>query len=134
MAKKIDIIHAYRHLYRAGLKAVCYAQPASTDIRNLLRRSFRAPNATFEDRPIKRTIWFLKNAAKSTGIEHKVVRNILFVSYWKEMTARSQTPRWSDIVSPRSKKEYEHHTAPRQSLSFSPPCHLLVILKQNMDG
>ncbi|KAF3766211.1 DUF1763-domain-containing protein [Cryphonectria parasitica EP155] len=76
-----DVVRAYRHLYRSALKAVCYSQPASTVVRGQLRQAFRAPDAKFDERAIQRTVWFLKNAARNNGIEHRIVRNMLFVKW-----------------------------------------------------
>lgn len=94
-----EVIHAYRHLWRAGLRAVCYSYPARTHLRNLLRRAFRAKDAQRDERAIKRTIWFLKNAAREVGIEHKIVKNILMVHYWKDFVAHQERPSWQQIVS-----------------------------------
>lgn len=95
-----EIIHAYRHLYRAALRAVCYSQPASTVARNQLRGAFRHKHATFDERAIRRTVWFLKNAAKDTGIEHKIVKNLLFVKFWKDNVGKLDRPAWKAIVEP----------------------------------
>lgn len=102
-----EVIHAYRRLFRAGLRAVCYSYPARTSLRNLLRRAFRAKDAQLDERAIKRTIWFLNNAAREVGIEHRVVKNILMVSYWKDTVATQERPSWLKIVNgTASKKPY----------------------------
>lgn len=98
------IIHAYRHLHRAALQAVCYSQPASTVVRQQLRSAFRASDATYRERAIKRTIWFLKNAAKEAGVEHRVIRNILMVKWWREQTAKNERPTWKAIAEGTSPK------------------------------
>ncbi|QSZ33396.1 hypothetical protein DSL72_002984 [Monilinia vaccinii-corymbosi] len=85
-----DHIHAYRNLYRALLHAVQYAKPARYMGRNILREEFRkADPATFDPVRIDNTIAFLNLATKETGLEHKLVKNLLRVKYergiqWKE--------------------------------------------------
>lgn len=99
-----QIIRAYRHLYRASLRAVCYSQPASTVARDQLRSEFRARDGVFDERAIKRTIWFLKNAAKYSGIEHKVVRNLLFVRWWKKHAGQLDRPTWKALADGKGPK------------------------------
>lgn len=77
-----DYIYAYRSLYRALLHAVQYAKPARYMGRNLLRDEFRKGDpATFDQARINNTIKFLNLAAKETGLEHKLVKNLLRVQY-----------------------------------------------------
>ncbi|KAF7874150.1 hypothetical protein EAF04_002822 [Stromatinia cepivora] len=90
-------IYAYRGLYRALLHAVQYAKPARYMGRNMLRDEFRKGNPeTFDQIRIDNTIKFLKLAAKETGLEHKLVKNLLRVQYergvqWK-MQLKERTP------------------------------------------
>ncbi|KAF4462994.1 complex 1 [Fusarium albosuccineum] len=79
MATNIEIVHAYRHLYRSLLKAVQYATPSRFIALEQLRTAFRDRGATFDPRGVKRTIWFLEAAAKERGMEHKILKNLLFV-------------------------------------------------------
>jgi hypothetical protein len=81
---QVEVIHAYRRLYRAALRAVCYSQPASTVARNQLRRAFRDKKSTFNNDTVRRTVWFLDNAARERGTEHKIVKNLLFTQYCRE--------------------------------------------------
>ncbi|KUI67455.1 hypothetical protein VM1G_11495 [Cytospora mali] len=92
---KEEVIHAYRHLYRAALKAVCYSKPASFVARDQLRRAFRSRGATFDGKAIRRTIWLLHNAARERGIEHQIVRNILLTQFWR---SKEGSPSWKSIV------------------------------------
>ena len=79
-ASKQDIIKAYRNLYRAGLRAVQYSSPARYTLRDRLRRAFRAsPASDFDQQRILNTLEFLDGAAKTTGIEHHIVRSLLMV-------------------------------------------------------
>ncbi|KAB8290670.1 hypothetical protein EYC80_008311 [Monilinia laxa] len=85
-----DYVYAYRDLYRALLHAVQYAKPARYMGRNMLREEFRKGDpATFDLARINNTIKFLNLATKETGLEHKLVKNLLRVKYergvqWKE--------------------------------------------------
>ncbi|KAJ3530301.1 hypothetical protein NM208_g9385 [Fusarium decemcellulare] len=79
MAANIEIVHAYRHLYRSLLKAVQYSMPSRFIALEQLRTAFRERGATFDPRGVKRTIWFLEAAAKERGMEHKILKNLLFV-------------------------------------------------------
>ncbi|KAM0155516.1 hypothetical protein ACHAPG_005864 [Botrytis cinerea] len=80
-----DYIYAYRGLYRALLHAVQYAKPARYMGRNMLRDEFRKGNPkTFDQRRINNTITFLNLAAKETGLEHKLVKNLLRVKQLRE--------------------------------------------------
>ena len=83
-ASKQDIIRAYRNLYRAGLRAIQYSAPARFTFRDHLRRAFRAsPASDFDQQRVLNTLEFLDGAARTTGIEHHIVRNILVV-WWHE--------------------------------------------------
>ncbi|KAM0249130.1 hypothetical protein ACHAP5_003070 [Fusarium lateritium] len=75
----IEVIRAYRNLYRNLLKAVQYSVPARFVARDQIRRAFREPGATYDERGIKRTIWFFKAAAREKGLEDKILKNLLRV-------------------------------------------------------
>ncbi|TGZ80393.1 DUF1763-domain-containing protein [Ascodesmis nigricans] len=81
---KTQILHAYRHLYRAGMAAVHYAVPARYDMGNKLQRAFRnEPIENFDQERIDNTVNFLWVAARENGIEHKIVKNLCVVDYWR---------------------------------------------------
>lgn len=79
MASKIEVIHAYRHLYRGLLQAVQFAKPARYVARDQIRKAFREPDATLDPEGVKRTVWFLEAAAKERGLEHRILKNLLKV-------------------------------------------------------
>lgn len=86
-----EIVQSYRQLYRYGLQAVQYSSPARHTLKHRLERAFRNGNAAdFDAEKIKNTIEFLKNAAKSRGIEHRIVKNLLFVWWWEKSQRRDQ--------------------------------------------
>jgi hypothetical protein len=71
------IVLAYRHLYRAGLRAVSYTTPNRYVLRDRLRRAFReSPTSDFEPERIANTVQFLNNAAKDRGLEHRLVKSL----------------------------------------------------------
>ncbi|RYC61815.1 hypothetical protein CHU98_g4395 [Xylaria longipes] len=75
------IIHAYRHLYRGLLHAVQFSKPARYTARNQLRRAFREKGAKYDYRGIARTIRFLDAATRERGLEHRVLKNLLFIAW-----------------------------------------------------
>lgn len=102
-----EVIHAYRHLFRAGLKAVCYSFPARYCVRDLLRGAFRSKDAQFDERAIRRTLWFVKAAGRELGMEHKLVKNMLMVHYWRQQVGAKERVPWSQIVKETGpKKKY----------------------------
>lgn len=84
-----EVIHAYRNLYRWLLRAVQYSTPARYTARDQLRRAFREPGQgggekALDSDGVKRTIWFLQAAAKETGLEHRILKNLLKVAWHRE--------------------------------------------------
>lgn len=86
----VEVLHAYRHLTRAALRAVQYATPAHYVVRKHVRDAFRASSAAdFDREKIARTLEFLRTAAKTRGVEHRVIRNIVRV--WGEKNIQRYT-------------------------------------------
>ena len=100
------IIHAYRDLYRHGLRAVQYTVPQRYIIRDRLRRAFRESSPSdFEQPRIDNTIELFKAAAKDTGIEHRLIKNLCHV--WHEeprQWASRPRGRYVDVLNPPSFK------------------------------
>ena len=79
------IVSAYRDLYRSGLHAVQYSKPSRYTLKNILDNAFRKGSvAEFDALKIANTKLFLDNAAKSNGLEHKVIKNLLLVRWWEK--------------------------------------------------
>lgn len=78
---EIEVIHAYRHLYRGLLRAVQFSKPARFIARDQLRTAFREKKATLDSRGVSRTLRFLDAAAKARGMEHRVLKNLLLISF-----------------------------------------------------
>jgi hypothetical protein len=79
-----EMIYAYRNLYRGLLHAVQYSKPARYIARDQLRDAFRKEHpSSFNQEKIDRTVEFLRFAARETGLEHRVVKNLLHTAYWE---------------------------------------------------
>ncbi|KAI0974769.1 DUF1763-domain-containing protein [Xylaria arbuscula] len=89
----LNVIHAYRHLYRALLHAVQFAKPARYTARNQLRRAFREKGAHYDARGIVRTIFFLKAAARERGLEHRVLKNLIMIAWHRY----DDSPNWKHV-------------------------------------
>lgn len=82
MAEPHKVLLAYRHLYKAALRAVQYSKPSRYTARDCLRRAFRSePASNLKPQAIARTLEFLDGAARAKGIEHKLVKNLLHVQW-----------------------------------------------------
>lgn len=77
-----EIVRAYRNLYRGVLHAIQYAKPGRYVARNQIRRAFRTGESSeFDQAKIDRTLKFLGYAAKENGLEHKILKNLLFTEF-----------------------------------------------------
>ena len=77
-----EIILAYRHTYKALLRAVQYSIPSRHTARDRVRHAFRTSKPEDYDRiKLGRTLELLDNAAKARGIEHRIVKNLMHVWY-----------------------------------------------------
>jgi hypothetical protein len=75
-----QILHAYRHLYRHGLRAVQFSKPARYTLRNRLRLAFRKGTpAELNTQKTNNTLKFLQYATVESGLEHKILKNLLLV-------------------------------------------------------
>lgn len=84
MTSREAIIHAYRHLWRQGLRAVQFSKPARYTLRDTLRLAFRKGSASeFDPSRIQNTLEFLRYATEQKGLEHKIVKNLMFV-WWSQ--------------------------------------------------
>ncbi|KAF9887437.1 hypothetical protein FE257_010154 [Aspergillus nanangensis] len=87
--KRQAIVHAYRHLYRAGLKVISYSTPSRHVLLRTLRSSFRtSPPEDFNPHKITNTLHFLQRASDVAGLEHKIVKNLMMVRYWEQPQVR----------------------------------------------
>ncbi|KAK7980104.1 hypothetical protein PG990_002968 [Apiospora arundinis] len=90
----LEVIHAYRHLYRGLLHAVQFSKPARYVARHQLRTAFEESGATFDAKSVANTIGFLDAAARSRGPEHKVLKNLLMIAYFRLYGHR---PSWKHV-------------------------------------
>ncbi|KAM3531678.1 hypothetical protein MY4038_004361 [Beauveria bassiana] len=99
MASRQEVLHAYRHLYKGLLRGVHYSIPARYIVRDQIRLAFRerlaaaapvtatvptttttttaAAAAGWDAEAIKRTLWFLSAAGRQSGLEHRILRNLV---------------------------------------------------------
>jgi hypothetical protein len=83
------ILHAYRNLYRNALRATHRSTPAKHVIRETIRTAFRTESAMhFNLQRVKNTENFLKRAERNTGMEHRILKNLLHVRYWQHHAKR----------------------------------------------
>lgn len=104
MMADLEIIHAYRHLYRGLLHAIQFSKPARYTALHQLRRGFREKGAKYDPRGVTRTVLFLRAAARERGMEHQVLRNLLIVAWYRY----ENTPTWRqaqiEIEAPQKKQ------------------------------
>ncbi|KAJ5112114.1 hypothetical protein N7532_000159 [Penicillium argentinense] len=80
----LSVLHAYRHLYRQGLKVIRYSKPSRYVLRATLRTAFReTPREQFDASRVANTLRFLERAADTIGFEHRIVKNLLVTRYWE---------------------------------------------------
>ena len=92
---KLDVIHAYRHILRCSFSAVHRSPRAVVTVRRQVRAAFRdTPAEEFDAEVVKRTGWFLKAAAKTKGVEHRVVKNLVRVAEERMKTMQD----WSILL------------------------------------
>ncbi|KAL2195819.1 hypothetical protein P885DRAFT_39199 [Corynascus similis CBS 632.67] len=89
-ATTTELVHAYRRLLRAGLRAVQFSKPSRSTVTAKLREGFRDPGAKFDPERIRRTVWFLNAAAQQRGLEHRIVKNLCRV-HWERTREASRT-------------------------------------------
>ncbi|KAB5582374.1 mitochondrial carrier protein [Coniochaeta sp. 2T2.1] len=149
-----EIIHAYRHLLRASLRAVQFSLPARFVVQSQLRRAFRPkPSSSsspatadqkFDPEAVRRTIWFLNAAAAEKGLEHKIVKNLVKVAWvrnlnserrveggWRGEVAGGGRPK---KVDPIKATAYEHYESTIAMLNHSTPASSNRELPMLTDG
>ncbi|KAI1820940.1 hypothetical protein F4861DRAFT_520929 [Xylaria intraflava] len=92
----LEVIHAYRHLYRGLLHAVQFSKPSRFIARDQLRRAFREKGAKYDRRGILRTIRFLDAAARERGLEHRVLKNLLLIAFQRYSVAPTWNYTWAN--------------------------------------
>lgn len=89
-ASDADVVLAYRHTYKALLRAVQYAKPARFVARDRVRNAFRGGNRDeYNAVKISRTIEMLDNAARIRGLEHKIVKNLMHAWFERDRISRN---------------------------------------------
>jgi hypothetical protein len=94
MDRNKQLTRAYRSLYRCALRGVLYASPARHQIRDTMRAAFHPDSGdTFDARRVKNTIQFLQRAGEYSGMEHKILKNLVHVRYWQSAASRDTRSR-----------------------------------------
>lgn len=93
-----DIVHAYRRLLRAGLRAVQFSKPSRMTLTEALREGFRDTRGgrTLEPERVRRTVWFLNAAAQHRGIEHRILKTLCRVR-WERAREERRVP-WRGLL------------------------------------
>ena len=87
----VELRLAYRHLYQHLLRAVQYSTRARYTARDRLRQTFRKGNqADFDQTKMDKTLEFLHGAATVRGLEHKIVKTLLF-AWWHEPQTKTRS-------------------------------------------
>lgn len=133
------IVHAYRHVLRHSLRAIQFSKPARYTLRDRLRAAFRMGTASdFDQQKITNTLELLRYAARENGLEHKIVKNLLFVWWYQDKGARTKGNfklRWvvSIWFGPANADE---HSAPEQleirTTAFDSFNHNIRMLNESM--
>jgi hypothetical protein len=100
-----ELVHAYRKLLRAGLRAVQFSQPSKSTITQVLRKAFRDPEGVFNARRVTRTVYFLNAAAAARGLEHKILRNMCRVHWERSYEMRKMPWREAKMEEPKGRKK-----------------------------
>ncbi|KAH6614075.1 hypothetical protein C7974DRAFT_368165 [Boeremia exigua] len=78
------IVHAYRHILRNSLRAIQFSRPARFTLLDRVRAAFRkGAVADYDEQKIANTVEFLRYAAKQNGLEHKIIKNLMYV-WWQQ--------------------------------------------------
>jgi len=79
-----EILHTYRAVLRASLRAIHFAKPARYTLVSRLRLAFtKNPTSAYSPQKVANTLEFLEYARTQTGLEHKILKNLLFV-WWNQ--------------------------------------------------
>ncbi|KAJ4353018.1 hypothetical protein N0V95_003736 [Ascochyta clinopodiicola] len=118
------IVHAYRHVLRHGLRAIQFSKPARFTLRDRLRAAFRKGSThDFDQQKITNTLEFLRYAAKQNGLEHKIVKNLLYVWWNQDKGGRSKAK-----TKVRTREELEIRTTAYDTFN-----HNIRMLNESME-
>jgi hypothetical protein len=103
MSATPNLIHAYRHLYRAALRAVQFSKPARYSVRDQMRAGFRDRDGILDPEAVERTLEFLEAARAERGLEHRILKNLVRVTWERSRLAEKQT--WADLLKERKRSK-----------------------------
>lgn len=85
----MQVVQAYRVLYKQALVAVNYASPSRFVVRDHLREGFRKGHkSNYDSARVQNTIQFLRGAAFPHTLEHKVLQTLVHTWWWRRNQAR----------------------------------------------
>ncbi|KAF1846715.1 DUF1763-domain-containing protein [Cucurbitaria berberidis CBS 394.84] len=117
------ILHAYRHLYRQSLRAIQFSKPARYTLRDRLRLAFRKGSIVdFEPQKVQNTLDFLQYATRENGLEHKIIKNLLFV-WWTQSNGGRSKPKARTLT-------WEEHEI--KTTAYDPFNHNIRMLNESM--
>ena len=89
---KEAMILSYRQLYRQALRAIQYSSPARQIVQKRIQHMYRTGVATdYNEHKIRNTIEFLHGAAKTKGLEHHILKRLVYVWFWEAMNSKHVT-------------------------------------------
>jgi hypothetical protein len=102
-ATPTTLLHAYRHLLRAALRAVQFSKPARYVVRDQIREGFEVSRTTkvpasYDPERVRRTVWFLKAAAQEAGLESRILKNLVRVA-WERKEGTGPRTTWKGTLS-----------------------------------
>lgn len=106
------LLHAYRHLLRAALRAVQFSKPARYIVRDQIREGFELPRTTtikvptppYDPERVRRTVWFLKAAAHEAGLESRILKSLVRVA-WERKEGRGPRMTWKGTLAVAKSRE-----------------------------
>lgn len=97
------LLHAYRHLLRAALRAVQFSKPARYVVRDRIREGFQPPRTTtattthYDAERVRRTVWFLNAAAAEAGLESRILKSLVRVA-WERKRGAGPPATWKGTL------------------------------------
>ena len=110
-ATPTTLLHAYRHLLRAALRAVQFSKPARYVVRDQIREGFELSGTTtkvlapYDPERVRRTIWFLKAASQEAGLESRILKSLVRVA-WERKVGTGPRTTWKGTLSLAKAKRF----------------------------
>lgn len=105
-----EILHAYRALHRAGLRAIKFHFHHRHTLQQRLRHAFRTnPRSAFDSTKVANTLTFLRLASRRdpASLECRVLVNYLIACYWRHRLQPSNRQPTSELRHIATHQAYE---------------------------